>query len=187
MKYLRTLLTLVVTNSEVRKLLGDFSTVGRDLLARGATKAATAIAPSSEALDAVDEAAPDNEFATEGGRKVGSDETPVLEARLPGVGGAKLDPHSGGGQAFAEGAGDEGETKPVGEVGGLSNAKDKLHGLKEGAKEQAWNKMGGINDEGMDQATQLKQARDEGDEETLEKKKGGMKEKMRQLRVRSFF
>ena len=47
--------------------------------------------------------------------------------------------------------------------------------------------MGGLKDEGMDQAAQVKQARDEGDEATLEQKKGGMKEKMRQFRVRSLF
>jgi hypothetical protein len=49
-KHLRTLLTLVLTNSEARKLLSDFSLIGRDLLAKGASKAATNIAPDQERL-----------------------------------------------------------------------------------------------------------------------------------------
>lgn len=39
---LRTILSLILTNSEARKLLPDFSLIGRDLLARGASKAADA-------------------------------------------------------------------------------------------------------------------------------------------------
>jgi hypothetical protein len=37
-RHLRTILSLVLTNSEVRKLLSDFSLIGRDLLTRGASK-----------------------------------------------------------------------------------------------------------------------------------------------------
>ncbi|TEB21020.1 hypothetical protein FA13DRAFT_1643942 [Coprinellus micaceus] len=63
-KHLRTLLTLVLTNSEVRKLLSDFSVIGRDLLSIGASKASTLIAPPQHQLDRVDEPAPQDQFIT---------------------------------------------------------------------------------------------------------------------------
>ncbi|KAH8096888.1 hypothetical protein BXZ70DRAFT_895650 [Cristinia sonorae] len=82
--HLRTLLSLVLTNAEVRKLLSDFSVIGRDLLARGAAKVADAARPDEERLQRVDHSAPNDVFVTEGGRHAGPDETPVLEARIPG-------------------------------------------------------------------------------------------------------
>jgi hypothetical protein len=81
-RHLRTLLSLILTNSEVRKLLSDFSVIGRDLLAKAATKAAEAIRPTTEALSHVDKPAPEGEFVTEGGRK-GTGETPVLDVDIP--------------------------------------------------------------------------------------------------------
>ncbi|KAF8890527.1 hypothetical protein CPB84DRAFT_1816344 [Gymnopilus junonius] len=84
-KHLRTLLTLILTNSEVRKLLSDFSLIGRDLLSKGAVKVAETIAPNPDKLAQVDQSAPNDQFITEGGRVVGPNETPVLEARLPGT------------------------------------------------------------------------------------------------------
>lgn len=183
-KHLRTLLTLVVTNSEVRKLLGDFSIVGRDLLARGAGKAANAIAPSASALEGVDQPAPDNEFMTEGGRTVGSDETPVLEANVPGVGGVKADPHSGSAQAFRDG-GEDGQRQPIGEVGGLTDAKNKARNLKGSVKGGARDKMGSLKGEGMQQAREAQQATEAGDEGAINEKKGGMMGKMKQFRVRN--
>ncbi|PCH41878.1 hypothetical protein WOLCODRAFT_137602 [Wolfiporia cocos MD-104 SS10] len=83
--HLRTLLSLILTNSEVRKLVSDFSIIGRDLLARGAGKVAEAARPDQERLATVDDAAPRDQFVTEGGRPAGPDETPVLEARMPGT------------------------------------------------------------------------------------------------------
>jgi hypothetical protein len=80
-----TILSLVLTNSEVRKLLSDFSLIGRDLLARGASKAADSLRPDKDALAQVDDTAPQDQFITEGGRAAGPDETPVLEARIPGT------------------------------------------------------------------------------------------------------
>ncbi|KII90672.1 hypothetical protein PLICRDRAFT_106168 [Plicaturopsis crispa FD-325 SS-3] len=85
-KHMRTILTLILTNSEVRKLLSDFSLIGRDLLAKGAAKAATGLAPDQDRLARVDEAAPKDKFVTEGGRTAGPNETPVLEAKVPGTG-----------------------------------------------------------------------------------------------------
>jgi hypothetical protein len=83
--HLRTLLNIVATNSEVRKLLSDFGLIGRDLLSKAAAKAAEGIAPPHDQLANVDNAGPQDEFTTAGGRKTGTDETPVLEARVPGT------------------------------------------------------------------------------------------------------
>ncbi|KAJ6630404.1 hypothetical protein B0H10DRAFT_2160322 [Mycena sp. CBHHK59/15] len=60
--HLRTLLSLVLTNSEMRKLLADAATVGRDLLARGAVKAAEGVAPDPQALRRADDPAPQDKF-----------------------------------------------------------------------------------------------------------------------------
>ncbi|KAG1792741.1 uncharacterized protein HD556DRAFT_1377609 [Suillus plorans] len=82
-RHLRTILSLILTNSEVRKLLSDFSVIGRDILAKGASKIAESLRPGEEELAHVDEAAPQDEFVTKGERKVGPGETPVLEAKVP--------------------------------------------------------------------------------------------------------
>lgn len=81
--HLRTLLNLVLTNSEARKLLSDFGVIGRDLLARGAVKVAETIRPDEEQLSKVDHTVPQDQFVTEGGRVTGPGEKPVLEANLP--------------------------------------------------------------------------------------------------------
>lgn len=52
----RTLMHLLLTNSEARKLISDFSVVGRDLLARGLGKASESLRPDEEQLRMVDEA-----------------------------------------------------------------------------------------------------------------------------------
>ncbi|KAF9444701.1 hypothetical protein P691DRAFT_763168 [Macrolepiota fuliginosa MF-IS2] len=82
---LRTLLHIVLTNSEARKLLSDFSVIGRDLLSKSAVKASELIAPHPEALQRTHEPAPADEFISSGGRHVGPEETPVLEANVPGT------------------------------------------------------------------------------------------------------
>jgi hypothetical protein len=82
---LRTIPSLVLTNSEVRGLLSDFSLIGHDLHARGASNAADSLRPDPEALAHVDETAPRDQFITEGGRKVGPTETPMPEAKMPGM------------------------------------------------------------------------------------------------------
>ncbi|KAF7974468.1 hypothetical protein HWV62_12112 [Athelia sp. TMB] len=81
-QHLRTILSLILTNSEVRKLLSGFSLIGRDLLARGAATAADGLRPDQEALA---NSAPNGQFITEGGCVAGPNETPVLEARVPGT------------------------------------------------------------------------------------------------------
>ena len=87
-KHLRTLLNLLATNEEARKLLSDFSILGRDVLARGATHAASQIRPDQDRLQKVDESAPADGFVTAGGKKAGPNETPMAEASIPGVDGA---------------------------------------------------------------------------------------------------
>jgi hypothetical protein len=84
-RHLRTLLHIVLTNSEARKLLSDFSVIGRDLLSKTAAKLAETIAPDQETLQRVDESAPSDQFITQGGQRTGPGATPVLEARLPGT------------------------------------------------------------------------------------------------------
>jgi len=79
-QHLRTLLHLLATNSEARKLLSDGSLIGRDLLARGAAKAAGAIAPDAERLERVDHPAPHDEFKTAEGT-----DKPVLQEKVPGT------------------------------------------------------------------------------------------------------
>lgn len=81
-QHLRTLLSLILTNAEVRKLLNDFSVIGRDLFARGAMKAAEKARPDEERLRTVDDTAPNDTFYTENGRKAGPDETPVCRLDL---------------------------------------------------------------------------------------------------------
>ncbi|KAF5347588.1 hypothetical protein D9756_010708 [Leucocoprinus leucothites] len=112
-KHLRTLLHIVLTNSEARKLFSDFSVIGRDLLSKSASKAAETLAPSEEALRRADEVGPDNEFVTEGGRRVGPEETPVLEARVPGTDSTiRRHPHED--EAFVHTQ--EGERRPMSDV-----------------------------------------------------------------------
>ncbi|KAG2072936.1 hypothetical protein BDR04DRAFT_1095721 [Suillus decipiens] len=80
-RHLRTILSLILTNSEVRKLVSDFSIIGRDILARSAES----LRPAEEELAHIDEAAPQDEFVTKGGRKASPSEIPVLEAKIPGT------------------------------------------------------------------------------------------------------
>jgi len=84
-QYLRTLLTLIASNSEVRKLLSDFSLIGRDLLARSAAYAAESIRPDVEALNNVDRPVPQDQFETKGDGKTGSNETPVAGISVLGT------------------------------------------------------------------------------------------------------
>ncbi|KAG2357603.1 hypothetical protein BDR07DRAFT_1473435 [Suillus spraguei] len=71
--HLRTILSLILTKFEVRKLLSDFSIIGRDILAKEASKVAESLRPGEEELAHIDEAVPQD------------DETPVLEAKIPGT------------------------------------------------------------------------------------------------------
>ncbi|KAH9952567.1 hypothetical protein BGW80DRAFT_1420325 [Lactifluus volemus] len=65
-RHLRTLGNLIATNSEVRKILSDFSVIGRDILARAASHVADSVCPNSDALANVDRPAPSDQFETAG-------------------------------------------------------------------------------------------------------------------------
>ncbi|KAG8909986.1 hypothetical protein FRC00_009079, partial [Tulasnella sp. 408] len=80
---LRTLLTLVLTNSEARKLLSDIQLIGRDLFARGAIKAGEKARPTQEQLAQVDDAAPSDNFASSSG-PVGTTATPQVGGNVGG-------------------------------------------------------------------------------------------------------
>ncbi|KAG8786305.1 hypothetical protein FRC16_001757 [Serendipita sp. 398] len=57
-QHLRTLAQLLLTNSEARKLIQDFTLIGRDMFAQGASRAAERARPSPDRMARVDDAAP---------------------------------------------------------------------------------------------------------------------------------
>ena len=57
-QHLRTIAQLLLTNSEARKLIQDFTLIGRDMFAVGAAKAAERARPDPERMAKVDDAAP---------------------------------------------------------------------------------------------------------------------------------
>jgi len=79
-RHLRTLGNLIATNSEVRKILSDFSVIGRDILARSASHAAETVRPNQDALTNIDRPAPSDQFETAGG----PNGTPVAKLDVPG-------------------------------------------------------------------------------------------------------
>jgi len=208
-KHLRTLMTLVLTNSEVRKLLSDFGLIGRDLLAIGASKAASKIAPPEEKLRQVDAAAPHDQFITEGGRKTQDlNETPVLEAGIPGTE-KQIRHHPYESTAFVQGRDDHGPTgKPAGEAAQEGKqAYDQASGLRSeamrhpqqaaGHAQQQFQETRGQMDEGqrrdVDQTVggfreaghgvrQDAEEYVEGDDETKDEKKRGLRDRMRDMR-----
>ncbi|QRW17273.1 hypothetical protein RhiXN_05275 [Rhizoctonia solani] len=112
-KHLRTLLTLFATNSEARKLLSDFGIIGRDLFARGASKALDATRPTEEQLAHVDDAAPSDQWKSTEGRVVGPNETPTLQVKNPaGNGDIQHHPHEG----TTVGSAEEGAVKAEGDA-----------------------------------------------------------------------
>ena len=170
-RHLRTLLSIILTNSEVRKLLSDISVIGVDLLSKGATEFAQKIAPTDEQLRNVDRSAPDDEFITSGGRPVGPDETPVPEVSVPGTS-KTLQQHPNGNEPRIMDA--NGTSKRVGEVtqqveGRYGESKDRAHH---------------IGAEAVDKAQSY--AETESSQES-EEKKMGMREKMRQMGVSYIF
>jgi len=57
-QHLRTLAQLLLTNNEARKLIQDFTLIGRDMFAHGAAKAAERARPDLERMERVDDPAP---------------------------------------------------------------------------------------------------------------------------------
>ncbi|KAJ7221382.1 hypothetical protein GGX14DRAFT_669536 [Mycena pura] len=81
--HLRTLVSLVLTNAEMRKLLTDVGTVGRDLFAKGAIKAAASIGPSPEQLHHADQPAPQDHFVEQDPLSNGRPKSGTLEPSSP--------------------------------------------------------------------------------------------------------
>jgi hypothetical protein len=165
-KHLHTLLTLVVTNSEVRKLFYDFSVIGRDLLAKGAIKTAEFIAPTEENLRKVDQSAPNDQFVAEGGRVAGPSETPIPEARIPGTDKNIRDHPYEGFRVKHE----DGTERPLAEH--IDDAKTKYDEAKEGATSNAIT--------AQEKGKAVASAEHPG--EVAEEKKQGVIDKMRQFR-----
>jgi hypothetical protein len=209
-QHLRTLLSIVLTNSEVRKLLSDFSTIGRDLLSITAQKAATLIAPDAETLAKVNEPGPQDKFVTEGGRTARKGETPVLEARVPGTE-ATLKHHPRQDDDVML-RGEDGKERPVGEMArqgkdavqgeyeaqtsaGGSVDQDKVKEAGKGVMDRADVDNGhgrGINgDERVDKAKKEvngakangREHQESGSEEEAEAKKQGLLDRMKGFRV----
>ncbi|KAJ7334937.1 hypothetical protein DFH08DRAFT_1083444 [Mycena albidolilacea] len=78
--HLRTLLNIVLTNAEMRKLIVDAGTVGRDLLAKGTAKAAEAIAPNPEHLARADDPAPHDHFVDQDPASAAKDRVGTITA-----------------------------------------------------------------------------------------------------------
>lgn len=78
MEHLRTVFTLIATNTEIRKLLTDSKVIGQDLFADAASKAADLARPNEEKLAKIDESAPEG-WKSKDGRIVGTDETPEYD------------------------------------------------------------------------------------------------------------
>jgi len=171
--HLRTLLHLVLTNGEARKLLSDMALIGRDLFAHGAAKAANLTRPYEERMRQVDDAAPHNEFVTEGGRRTtDTSETPVLEARIP-------DPRPGNEGDFTV------KQHPHGEFGKGAQIHDPQGNVRSGADayDQAQNQAQGLADQGQKraqaEADQLRAEQDKTDDPNAKKDiaKSGLKER----------
>lgn len=183
----------MLTNSEVRKLLSDFSLIGRDLLSIGASKAAKTISPHPDKLHRVDDPAPENQFITEGGRVAGPNETPVLAQDLPGgQGKVRMHPkedtqpmlHRDGeqiplGDRAREGVNTYHDVRQQGigmaqeAVTGRENphVKDETRGAAQEAKQKAMY--------AKDRATEEGREYQDADDFDKEQKKGGMRSKMR--------
>jgi hypothetical protein len=82
-KHFRVLLTLFVTNAEVRKLAKDLGFVGRDIFASTASRAADKARPSEQQLNQIDKEAPSKQWIGADGQKLGPNDTPELQVKGP--------------------------------------------------------------------------------------------------------
>ncbi|KAF8812610.1 hypothetical protein BYT27DRAFT_7207628, partial [Phlegmacium glaucopus] len=165
LQHLRTLLSIILTKSEVRKLLSNFSVIGADLLSKGAAHLARRIAPTDEQLRNVDQSAPDDEFITAGGRPTAPGETPVPELSVPST------------SKTLQGHPKENEARIV-----------DADGTKEGvgeASQQAQEQYSELKDPpgqiGAEADHKVKDYADTDSPQEAEEKKMGMREKMRQM------
>ncbi|KAF8813295.1 hypothetical protein BYT27DRAFT_7206900 [Phlegmacium glaucopus] len=165
LQHLRTLLSIILTKSEVRGLLFDFSVIGADLLSKGAAHLSRRIAPTDEQLRNVDQSAPDDEFITAGGRPTAPGETPVPELSVPSTS-KTLQGHPKENEARIVDA--DGTKEGVGEAS--QQAQEQYSELKDPA--------GQI---GAEADHKVKDYADTDSPQEAEEKKIGMREKMRQI------
>ncbi|KAG6864093.1 hypothetical protein C0991_012543, partial [Blastosporella zonata] len=100
-------------------------------------KVSSQLAPSKEAMANVNEAGPQDEFITEGGRRVGTEETPIVEGRVPGTD-VRVKAHPREEGATMTGA--DGEERDVGEV--RDTVREETGKAKEGVISAAMNDDG---------------------------------------------
>ncbi|KAG2367086.1 hypothetical protein BDR07DRAFT_1272922 [Suillus spraguei] len=192
-RHLRTILSLILTNSEVRKLLSDFSIIGRDILAKGASKVAESLRPGEEELAHIDEAAPQDEFVTKGGRKSGPSETPVLEAKIPGTD-TVVERHPRAGDAtVTTGDGSQKSGKQIVGEGRAAvddvkdDAKDKVSQAQDTAQEKAdqARQQGNVESAGPDTSSSETGEKKRGLKERIRGYAGGVSERFPQQRDRA--
>jgi hypothetical protein len=187
-RHLRTILSLILTNSEVRKLLSDFSVIGRDILAKGASKVAESLRPGEEELSRVDEAAPQDEFITKGGHKAGPSETPVPEVKVPGTD-AVVEHHPRADDAtVTTGDGSQISGKQIAGEGRAAvadvkdNAKDKVSQAQNTVQEKAdqARQQGSVEGAGPDTSSSENEGKKRGLKERIRGYAGGMSERVSQ-------
>ncbi|TFK35771.1 hypothetical protein BDQ12DRAFT_307288 [Crucibulum laeve] len=174
-RHLRTLFSLILTNSEVRKLLTDFSLIGRDLLARGLSKGAEAVAPPADRLQGVDESAPNDQFITEGGRVAGRNETPILEARVPGTD-KTVRQHPKEDEGTLRNA--DGSERPLGDV--AQEGRERYDAATTQAMQEGQVRKEQAKARAYDEATDLRDAEDPQEEAEIKKK--GLRSRIRDMR-----
>jgi len=127
-KHLRVLLTLFVTNAEVRKLAKDLGFVCRDIFATTASRAADKARPSQEQLDQVDREAPSKQWVGPDGKTLGPNDTPEIQMKGPDGSQVRYNPKDAPGNAQVRDT--DGNTHSA---GGLYN---KAQEKKEEARQQ---------------------------------------------------
>jgi hypothetical protein len=98
-KHFRVLLTLFVTNAEVRKLAKDLGFVGRDIFASTASRAADKARPSESQLNQIDKEAPSKQWVGADGKTLGPNDTPELQMKGPDGAQVRYNPKDAPGSA----------------------------------------------------------------------------------------
>ncbi|KAI9637351.1 uncharacterized protein MKK02DRAFT_36365 [Dioszegia hungarica] len=137
-KHLRVLLTLFVTNAEVRKLAKDLGFVGRDIFASTASRAADKARPSQQQLDQVDREAPSKQWIGADGKKLGPNDTPELQMKGPDGAEVRYNPKDAPSQAKVTDT--QGNTHSAG--GLYDKAQQKKEEVRQTAEQKA-NEQGG--------------------------------------------
>jgi hypothetical protein len=167
--------------------------VGRDLFASVAAKTAEKARPDEHQLKQIDQEAPSDEWISKDGKRVGKDETPILQAKVgghsvehdpkaPAAEGTKhIDPH--GNQTNAGEAAHIAKEKKHEYDSAKEDAKSQgASGLKQAAQEgkEAYREGGvdGVKQRGAERADDVDRNTSEGDKQNLKSKFAAFKDKM---------